>query len=118
MPDQEVSGYAYGDDANALDRRRLLATVFRPSSAALLQRLSAYQPDVILDLGCGPGETTRLLREHFPAAGTIVGLAPPERFVAAAAGRSPALRFARQDVSAVPFTAAPADLIYARLLLA
>jgi len=114
-----MAAYAYGDDANALDRLRLLARVFRPSSAALLRRLSTHQPRVILDLGCGPGHTTRLLHERFPEAGTTVGLDASERFIAAAKGcQPPALRFEVQDVSTVPLSRAPADLIYARLLLA
>lgn len=116
--DDGKADYAYGDSSSALERLRLLAAVFRPVSEALLQRLTARQPSLVLDLGCGPGETTRLLREHFPVA-TTIGLDASDEFIAAAREHQPMdIRFEVDDVSDIPVKGAPADLIYARLLLA
>jgi trans-aconitate 2-methyltransferase len=113
-----TTDYAYGDDSNALERLQLLAAVFRPVSDTLLQGLSTKQPTVVLDLGCGPGETTRLLQEHFPGA-TTIGLDASDEFVRAARERQPMdIRFEVEDVKNVPIMGAPADLIYARFLLA
>jgi trans-aconitate 2-methyltransferase len=113
-----LPSYAYGDDPVALQRLLLLAKVFAPCSEAMLKRLPLGKPDVVIDLGCGPGETTRLLSEHFPRAQTIGVDASPE-FVAAAAARQPrAISFVVGDVTRAPIAGAPADLIYARLLLA
>ncbi len=110
--------YAYGDNPVALQRLLLLAKVFAPCSETLLGRLASHEPDVVIDLGCGPGETTRLLFNHFPRAQTIGIDASPE-FVRAAAARQPrAISFVVGDVTRTPFCGAPADLIYARLLLA
>lgn len=109
---------AYGDNPVALQRLLLLAKVFAPCSNELLGRLPIHEPDVAIDLGCGPGETTRLLFNHFPQAKTIGIDASPE-FVRAASKRQPrAISFVVGDVTKTPFPCAPADLIYARLLLA
>ena len=66
-PATPPSDYAYGDNPVALQRLLLLAKVFAPCSEALLARLPHCKPDVVIDLGCGPGETTRLLFQTFPA---------------------------------------------------
>jgi SAM-dependent methyltransferase len=110
--------YAYGDSAVALKRLRLLARVFAPASEALLNALPEVTPDVVLDLGCGPGETTRLLRARFPGAGTVLGVDASAAFVDAARDAVPDAAFLVGDVLEEPLPGAPADLLYARFLLA
>lgn len=39
----------------------------------LIKRISDFKPDTIADLGCGPGNSTRLLKQAFPCA-KIVGI--------------------------------------------
>ncbi len=113
-----LPSYAYGDNPVALQRLLLLAKVFAPCSEAMLKRIPLSEPDAVIDLGCGPGETTRLIFKRFPRAQTIGVDASPE-FVAAAAARQPrAISFVVGDVTQAPISGAPADLIYARLLLA
>jgi trans-aconitate 2-methyltransferase len=113
-----ASDYAYGDNPVALQRLLLLAKVFRPSSEALLRHLPLHEPGVVIDLGCGPGETTRLLFERFPRA-RMIGIDASPKLVDAAAARQPrAISFVVGDATRTPFPNAPADLIYARLLLA
>jgi trans-aconitate 2-methyltransferase len=48
----------------------------------LLTRVDAGQPDEVVDLGCGPGNLTRLLAERWPAA-HVVGIDSSPEMVAA-----------------------------------
>jgi trans-aconitate 2-methyltransferase len=110
--------YAYGDNVSALARLKVVASVFRPATESLLIQLASEDPGVILDLGCGPGQTTRLLHQCFSRA-SIVGLDASKAFIAAARERAPRqLSFIIHDVGTLPLAGAPAGLIYARLLLA
>jgi trans-aconitate 2-methyltransferase len=45
----------------------------RPESIDLASRIDLDSPAAIIDLGCGPGNSTRVLRERWPAA-QITGL--------------------------------------------
>jgi SAM-dependent methyltransferase len=116
--------YAFGDGDLAVRRIGLVADLFAPSSRALLARAAADRPATALDLGCGPGHTTRLLAEVCRP-GRTIGLDSSERYLAAAraappgpAGGGPGPTYARHDVTVVPLPGAPAELIYARLVLA
>jgi trans-aconitate 2-methyltransferase len=115
-----MSTYAFGDGELAVERMRRLAEVFEGTSARFLAASVSAPVGLAVDLGCGPGHTTRLL------AGTLrpdrtVGLDASARMVqvAAAAGGAPGrtLEFLRHDVTAVPFPVGPADLVYARFLM-
>jgi len=110
--------YAYGDDAVALERARLLGQVFAPTTRALLDRVSTEGVLDVIDLGCGPGATTEQLMARFAAA-RITGLDASPAYVDAARARcGSAARFEEADVTVLPLPGAPADLMYARLLLA
>jgi trans-aconitate 2-methyltransferase len=76
-------------------------------------------PALALDLGCGPGLTTRLVAD-VTRARRVVGLDSSEPFLAAARGAAgPAhISFVRHDVAGADFPTRPPDLVYARLLLA
>jgi len=110
------SGYSFGDSPPAAARLALVARMFAPSTRALLARVDARSRRTVLDLGCGPGHTTRLLAEHFSGA-DAVGLEQSEAFLAEARRDAP-LRttFVRADVTA-PLAPAPADVVYARYVL-
>ena len=49
----------------------------------LLARIEAHEPGVVVDLGCGPGNLTRLLGERWPGA-EVTGLDSSPEMVAAA----------------------------------
>ncbi|HEX8803592.1 MAG TPA: class I SAM-dependent methyltransferase [Acidimicrobiales bacterium] len=123
--------YTFGDGTLAAERLALLARVFEPASAPLVRSAVPPGADVVLDLGCGPGATTRMIaRECRPR--LALGLDASPRFVAAAregveaeggdggdgGARDGAVAFAVHDVTAVPFPRAPVDAVYARFLLA
>jgi trans-aconitate 2-methyltransferase len=115
-----MGGYAFGDSAPAARRLDLLAEVFEPTSRAFLAavrtRLSG-PPGLAVDLGCGPGHTTRLLGAVL-APRRVLGLDQSAAFVAlAAADAPPGVTFAVHDVTAVPFPCPPADLLSCRFLL-
>lgn len=72
----------------------------------------------MLDLGCGPGLTTRMLAGRFPGA-SVLGLDSSAAFLATAGcGGDERLEFVQHDVTTMPFPGAPAAVIYARFLLA
>lgn len=108
--------YLFGDTGLAAERLRLLAEVFAASTRSFLKRFVRLAPRRILDLGCGPGHTTRLLAEIFPQA-QVRGVDSSANFVGLA-GATPDDRVDYQvaDVThTVP--AGPYDLIYCRYLL-
>jgi len=108
--------YTFGDNDTAARRLGLLADVYRPSSEDFLRRW-AGAPRLAVDLGCGPGHTTRLVHNVTGAAETF-GLDASEAYVAVAPGEgSDGLKFVRHDVTQRPLPAPPADLLYCRFLL-
>lgn len=109
--------YLFGDSDRAAQRLRVLADVFATSSRPFLQGMTETPPQLALDLGCGPGYSTRLLADATQCARAI-GLDNSERFITLA-GRSATehLSFIRHDVTRVPFPTGASDLIYCRMLL-
>ncbi len=61
-------------------------------STDLINRLSRHKPQKILDLGCGPGNSTRKLAEKFPAA-DILGIDSSEDMLKKARRDHPDLSF-------------------------
>ena len=122
------SPYTFGDSDVAAKRLRLLHESFGPGSVAFLNDVDASDafdasdgtgtPSVAVDLGCGPGLTTRMLAERFSAHETL-GLDDADAHIARARAAYPDLTFARHDVTRSPFPApaATANIIYARFLM-
>jgi trans-aconitate 2-methyltransferase len=109
--------YTFGDNDAAADRLTLLARAFEPSSARLLESLDLPAPARALDLGCGPGFTTALVRETLGAAETW-GLDSSDRMIARARSHfGGELSFAVQDVTSSPFPVDGIDVFYGRYLL-
>jgi trans-aconitate 2-methyltransferase len=112
----DVSGYRFGTDQSAADRLRLVATAYDPISRPFLAAHAPSRPNIVIDLGCGPAFTTELLSEVCRPE-TLVGVDASEAFITAARVRLPGARFETHDVTQLPLPGAPADVIYARLLL-
>ena len=109
--------YLFGDTDRAALRLQVLAEVFAGSSRPFLQDVVQTPPQLALDLGCGPGYTTRLLAETTRCA-RAVGLESSEHFVALAEQNvTERISFLRYDVTRVPFPTGPGDLIFCRMLL-
>ena len=115
---KESEHYTFGDGDVAAERLRLLAHVFGPSSARLLQSLGNPAGELAVDLGCGPGATTRLVAEHV-ATSRVVGLDQSARLLEQATREqaTPRVSFLQCDVSAPPFALPLASVLYSRFLL-
>jgi SAM-dependent methyltransferase len=88
-----------------------------PTSRALLEEvLPRGNFEVVFDLGCGPGETSRLLNDvlHPPL---LVGLDLSEPFLQLARAAVPGGEFIRHDIRQLPWPRSPADLVYSRYVL-
>jgi len=110
--------YTFGDTPLAAERLRLVARVYAESSRAFLEASAPNRPHSAVDVGCGPGVSTRLVAEVTGATRTI-GLDASDAFVRlAAVDAPPGMEFARHDATELPLPGAPADLVYCRLLLA
>ena len=110
--------YAYGDTVSAGDRLDLIARVFEPTTRRFLERAAPSSPGLALDLGCGPGNTTRLIADALQPERTV-GLDRSGPFLERARRAAPpGVEFIEHDVFVTPFPLGPADVIFARLLLA
>jgi trans-aconitate 2-methyltransferase len=123
-----MSHYTFGDTDAAADRLALLARAYEASSALVLAGIPFPSPPRAVDLGCGPGYTTRLVHRATGARETW-GLDASERLVARARveldaegqagadGRGAGITFAVHDATASPFPVTGVDFFYARYLL-
>jgi SAM-dependent methyltransferase len=110
----DATKYAFGDSDVARERLALVADTFEGPTRRLLGDLPAMQPRYVVDMGCGPGHTSALLRARFPHS-EVTGLDASDAMVGEARGRVPGAWFTVADVTQ-PLRL-PADVVYARLLL-
>jgi trans-aconitate 2-methyltransferase len=109
--------YLFQDTDRAARRLQVLADVFAPSSRAFMQDSVSGVPQLAVDLGCGPGYTTRLLVDATRCVRAI-GLDNAEYFLTLARRNATArMSFVRHDVTQVPFPIEQSDLISCRFLL-
>ena len=86
----------------------------RPA-AELLARVPLVDAARVVDLGCGPGNSTELLAHRFPGA-DVIGTDNSEAMLVSARARLPGARFVLGDIATwQPDT--PPDLIYANAAL-
>ncbi|HTZ74782.1 MAG TPA: class I SAM-dependent methyltransferase [Candidatus Aquilonibacter sp.] len=109
--------YTFGDTSEASARLRKLAELYEPETRDLLKRGGVRGPEVAIDLGCGPGYTTRLLRNVVQAKRTI-GFDASERFVEEARRKhAPELEFRMADVVRDGFDGLCPNAMLCRFLL-
>jgi ubiquinone/menaquinone biosynthesis C-methylase UbiE len=116
-------GYALARTPEEYERLRVQARVWESATERLLDEIGLAPGATCLDVGCGPGETMRLMARRVGAAGRVTGVDVD----ASLGGQAVAMlhdaghrqcEFAQIDVTdgeAIP--GAPFDLVYARLLL-
>lgn len=81
----------------------------------LLARIPLQAPRQVVDLGCGPGHVTRLLRERWPLA-AVCGVDASPQMLARARRDAPDLAWVEADIAAwVPDR--PVDLIFSNAAL-
>jgi len=106
------------DEKNS-ERQYLLAKVLNPLTRPVLERAGVPAGARCLDLGCGQGNTTRLLWEVFNPA-ECVGLEYDAALVAQAAAHpeNPAgIRFQQGDATNLEFADGSFDVVFCRYLL-
>ncbi len=109
--------YTFGDDERAAARLLLLARLYEPVTRELISRGGISSCGVALDLGCGPGYSTRLLRDELHPARTV-GLDASPRFVAEARRRhGPEIEFELHDVTRGPFPVQTSETLLCRFVL-
>lgn len=109
--------YTFGDNDEASERLRRLAELYEPETRELLQRGDVRNPPLAIDLGCGPGWSTRLLRETLNPLRTI-GFDSSERYVAEARRLQDSnLEFRVHDITRTPFPVAAPNVLFCRFLL-
>jgi SAM-dependent methyltransferase len=109
--------YTFGDSSIAAWRLALLAALFEPTSARLLRLLAYRQPRHAVDLGCGPGWSTRLLHALLAPARTLGLELSPEHVARARETAPPGVEYRVHEVTSVPFPGAAPDFLYSRFLL-
>ncbi|HVJ98098.1 MAG TPA: methyltransferase domain-containing protein, partial [Acidimicrobiia bacterium] len=111
-----MTSYTFGDTDLARERLRLVADTFAEPSRQALRDLPPGGRRYIVDLGCGPGYTTALLKERFPHSFTT-GIDASPAMTTEARGRvpDPDTSFVVADVTAPLLL--PAHVVYSRLLL-
>jgi SAM-dependent methyltransferase len=108
--------YTFGDGERAARRLSLLARAFEAPSRALLGQFRPEGLELALDLGCGPGHTTRLVHEVARPRRTI-GLEASNRYLQQAReAAEPNVEFLQADVTA-PVGVPAARLVFSRFLL-
>jgi trans-aconitate 2-methyltransferase len=111
-----ATAYAFRDSPLAEARLALVAEIFDPTSAALLLDWAPREPQLAVDLGCGPGFTTRLLEDTVhPHA--LIGIDSSAGFLASAARRVPSAIYIEQDLNEPLRLAAAPSLAFSRLVL-
>ncbi len=109
--------YTFGDGDRAGARLRRLAEIYEPETRQLLERSGARMPTLAIDLGCGPGHSTRLLHDTLRPHRTI-GLDSSERYIAQARrAHGPELEFLVHDVTERTLPVDAPDLLLCRFLL-
>jgi trans-aconitate 2-methyltransferase len=109
--------YTFGDGEAAANRLDLLAAVYEPATRRLLARWAPATVRQAVDLGCGPGHTTRLLHDLTGAERTTGVERSPAYLELARSVPVEGVDFVEHDVTRAPLPVPPADVVFARFLL-
>jgi trans-aconitate 2-methyltransferase len=110
-------GYAFGDVDLAAQRLHVLDRVFAQPSRSLLGVARPGPIRLAVDLGCGPGWSTRLVRDMVRPAHSVGLDSSPLFLETARASGLPDTDWFVHDITSVPFPTGPADLLHARFVL-
>lgn len=118
-----ITDYSLGHSEQEYARLRQQARVWESATGRLLDRVGLAPGARCLDVGCGPGETMRLMAQRVGPHGRVVGVDVDAGVGERAAGMlrdagHPQCTFEPVDVTATDTVPeAPFDLVFARLLL-
>jgi SAM-dependent methyltransferase len=112
-----MTGYSLLRETAEYDRLRAQARIWETATARLLDRIALPAGARCLDVGCGPGETVRLLAQRVGPTGHVTGLDSDEALVEIVREKLPD----NCEVFVHDVTRAPIEdrygLVFARLLL-
>jgi ubiquinone/menaquinone biosynthesis C-methylase UbiE len=120
---KRADDYLLGRTAAEYERLRDQARMWEPETERLLDRVGLGLGAHCVDVGCGPGETMRLMAERVGPSGRVTGIDVDVSLATQAiAGLHAAghrqCRFAPVDIqTGAQVPGAPFDLVFARLLL-
>ncbi len=117
MAPTHADSYTFGDNPTAARRLALLAEVYAPSTRAMLARWSPPEPAHAVDLGCGPGHSTRLVHQVSAARRTSGVDRSPAYLELAAAEPLPGVGYVLADVGSGQVPVDGGELVHARFLL-
>jgi len=107
--------YTFGNSAAAAQRLEEMASFFDPQAAEWITRFIETPVSTVLDLGCGPGFSTEMLRRSLnPSA--VYGLERSDEFLEMAKARHGGCVFIKHDVT-MPRFPVRAGVMYCRFLL-
>jgi trans-aconitate 2-methyltransferase len=106
--------YNFSSSPAAALRLEDIAGYFNPPAASFICRFTPKVPDIILDLGCGPGFTTNMMAETTCCPDTY-GMDSSPGFLNLARKRFGNCKFLEYDVTRVPFPVT-ASILYSRFL--
>jgi SAM-dependent methyltransferase len=111
--------YTFGDSDLAQRRLELVGTTFEDTTRDFLRAEAPAEPALAVDLGCGPGHTTVLLRDTLRPAHTLA-IDFSSAYVAATAERvegDPTVEVIEADVLELPQQVNDVDVTFVRMLL-
>lgn len=108
--------YTYGDSEPAARRLEKLDEAYRGRTADFLRDVSLVEPDLAVDLGCGPGYTTATIdRTLHPK--RLLAVDRSADFLKQTAERNPTAETIEYDVATMQPPWSAADLVFCRFLL-
>ena len=110
---------SYSINESNRERQGLLGSNYNRLASKYFQMITVPVGANILDLGCGQGETTRLLNNTF-APTTCIGVDMDESLLTIAAAKNPTRGgpvYKSANAKSLPFDDNQFDLVFARLLL-
>ena len=108
--------YLFGDNGKSAYRLRLLHKVFAESSRAFLSESAPRGSNLAVDIGCGPGHTTRLIYATLKPL-TMVGIDSSEALIAEARRYTDGEQYVVHDATVLPFPVGLADILHARFVV-
>ncbi len=116
MNDARSGRYPIERSAGEIERLEIQSAAMAPDAAVLLDRIGVEPGWACLDLGCGPGGITALMKQRAGDAGRVVGLDADPVFLAHARQRVPGAEFIQGDAYRTALAAASFDLVHMRFV--
>lgn len=111
--------YTIDESISGLERQKQLAKTFSPSTIRFLDELGDLTGAQALDVGCGIGETTRMIGKRIGKSGSVVGVDFDQSLIESARSLNNEgnITYTEGDAHCLKFDDGSFDVVYARLLL-